>query len=795
MPKGKKEKQAPPKQRRPERRYLPALREERSLVWADNAPLLVLGAVLFAAPYFRGLFFPQEQRWALLAACLAFVLVWLAKLRRQEVSFLGRPFDYLALTFPLLYVLSAFRAASLQLAVAEVVKVTLYFLVYWMASQLGRERRGRYFLLATIYAAAVGVALAGVLTAQGVIFIKDGFVGGRIYSTLQYPNALANYLAAASFLGLFLWVRAPRGWRFVLAGGTYLLFLVLLGTGSRGGLVLYPPVALVFFVGAPAGDRGRLVWHMLAGWAAALVANSRFLPLVVAGQHTAAWQWLGLGLLLSLALQSVYELAGLVPLARRARLVAGVAGALLAVGGGAFYYLRQAGEVAPAAGFWSQLVPPQLAARLADISLETFGAATRLQWSQDALQLVKARPFLGYGGGAWEAAYQSYQSYYYTSTQVHNHYFQIWSEIGTVGLLVFLAIWFFFLLTAWANYRSGSREEKLFQWSLLGCALSLGLHAILDFDLALSAVALVLWSCFGLTRALERERQRENYFLRRHEFRYARTRYLAAVILAALVMAWLPGGLLLGEAMARRAVAAVRANQGGEALTFFRRATILDPFNASYQMDRAGLLLAYGKTEEALALAAKAACREPFNRRLLTRLGELYWQAGKPDAAVEAMRQARQAAPWVTDAWENTGRVAALAGISYLRSGQREKARVFLEEAAGLPAKVEAKLAGLSPENRRLWEAGGRPMLTVTPSMQLSAGMALYGLGRPREALHLLERAMKDDKVKAEALYWASLSYRLLGEATKAQALRQEVETLAPDLAKSYTEMAQVKTL
>jgi len=751
----------------------------------------VLAAILIYSPYLRGLFFQTEQQWTLLLACAAFLLVWWGKIRRQEVSVFGKPMDYFALALVVLYAVSAFGAASQRLAVAEVVKITLYFLVFWMVGQLGREERPGYILVASVYLAAVGVALAGVLVALGVVFIKDGFVGGRIYSTLQYPNALASYLTAANFFGWLLWARAGRIGRFLLAAGTSLLLTVLLGTGSRGGLLLYPAVLVVFLLGAPRGTRVPLLVHVAGSWATALMASSRFLPLILAGQQQAAWQWLVLSLLAAVAVQGVYEVVRWAASGRRRAWVWAPVGASAALA--AVLVLRLAGR--PAGGGLQNLLPAHLASRLQDISLETFGAATRLQWSLDALKLVQARPWLGWGGGAWEAAYQSFQSYYYTSTQVHNHYFQIWTEVGSLGLAVLAGLWVCFLVTVVANYRRGSDDERFLQWAVFCAALALGLHAMLDFDLALGAVSLVLWTCFGLTRGLDRKFGRENYFLRRQEYLRVRSRFLTGAVVVALLVAWLPASLLLGEAYARKAVAALQTGQPAAALENFRLATLFDPFRSTYLVDRASLLAAGGNVREALALAGKAVAKDRFNQRVLTRAAEVSWQAGRPDQAVEIMEKACRAAPWTREGWENLGRTAAMAGLSYLAAGERDQAKHYLERAAAIPSEVRSLTAGLSPELVRLWKEGGRPWLEVTPAMELTAGIAFYGLGRFEEALEVLARPLKDKQLQAEASYWASLTHRKLNHSAEADELRKKAEALNPELVQSYRELEEALTL
>ncbi|MGB9920389.1 MAG: O-antigen ligase family protein [Moorellales bacterium] len=788
----KQEQQTVPKVRRPDRRQTSATEALPTQPWELRLALCLVMSVLIYSPYLRGLFFPTEQEWTLVLVAGSVLLLWAGKIRQREVSFVSRPFDYLALAWVGLYGVSLFGAASQRLAVAELIKVATYVSVYWAVSQLGREAKYRLWLLGSMYLAAVGVAVAGILVAQGMVSIKDGFVGGRIYSTLQYPNALASYLAAASFCGWVLWAGAQRIARFLLSVGTFLLLMVFLATGSRGALLLYPIVLALFFGGVPAEKRAPLLMHALGSWAAALIAAAGFLPSVVAGDHSTAWQWLVFGLGAALAVQGGYEAVGWFRgryggkrLVWASLLVVLVAGLALAV---AFYFGGPA--------LWlPRLVPDQLAARFRDLSWETFSAATRLQWSLDALQLVKARPWLGYGGGAWEAAYQSVQSYYYTSTQVHNHYFQVWTEVGTVGLAVFLGLWVCFLATAVANGRRGSATQRLYQWGVLCAGLGLGLHAVLDFDLALGAVALVLWTCFGLTRGLERELRRENYFLRRQEYIRVRPRYLAAAVMATLVLAWLPGSLLIGEAVARRAVAAVQTGQTGAAVEYFRTASRFDPFRGSYLADQAGLLAAAGRFAEAVALAEKAAAKEPLNSRILARLGEVYWAAGQPDRAVEAMERARSAARWAKEGWENLGRVAAMAGIYYLRNEDTQRARPYLEKAMSIPLEVRSTMAGLSAERLRLWKEGGRPLLEVTPYMELNAAIGAYGLGRFEEALRFLERPMQVQEYQGEACYWASLAHRRLNHQAEAEELRRRAEDLAPHLVSGYEEMVKLPTL
>jgi hypothetical protein len=232
-----------------------------------------LAILLFLPPYFRGLFFQPEQERALIFGAVIFWFAWLWKWSKRDNSFLSHPLDYFVLAFPAVYLVSAFQAANYGLAVDEVVKTTLYFLVYWLASRLVRDEKDITTILHVIYISAIGVALAGLATATGIINIKDGFLNGRIYSSFQYPNALASYLALAVFLGLFFWLKngslnlgstirdrnvlkllpawllRVRPYGYLYGAANFLLLAVLFGTRSRGGLLVTGTIFLVYLAG------------------------------------------------------------------------------------------------------------------------------------------------------------------------------------------------------------------------------------------------------------------------------------------------------------------------------------------------------------------------------------------------------------------------------------------------------------------------------------------------------------------------------------------------------------------
>ena len=763
----------------------------QSLFLLAFAGLLVF---LFYPPFFRGLFFPTEQRWTLLLAAVLFFLAYLWKLSRREVAFLNRPLDYAATAMVIVYILAAIQPASRGLAVAEVAKVLLYFLTYWLVSRLGSRQRNLYILHA-LYLAAAGAALAALLAATELVYIKDGFVGGRFYSTLQYPNALASYVGAGSIIGFYLWARAGRRQRYFYAAVNYLLLMVFLGTGSRGAYLVFPLIVGLYWVLTPRGYRFNTLAHLVVSAAAALTGNIRFIPLAVAKAYGPAWSWFALGLLVALAGQLLIQVAAFSLRTPRVRAAAGVATLIILLGGGAFFVQHQLAAV-PArggqpAGILTRILPPQVTARLQDISLETRSGRERLIWTGDALQMVRERPLLGFGGGGWEAAYRQYQSYFYNSTQVHNDYAQVAVETGLAGIAVLGAIWVLFLLRSFSNYRAFQGSERLQALAIGVAALNLGLHAAVDFDLALGAVSMMLWACFGLARNQESIRLGPEATLATAVFKSKQAAWITAAALAALVVSLFSISYLAGVASARQAAAALQRNDLRATASYLEEAGRYDPFTASYNSDLAGIYLRDGKKTEALAQARIAVQKEPYNPAVLSRLAEACWQNGDLDAAIAALERAREAAPWAGSSWENLGQVYTTAGISFLQAGQQEKARHLFQQATDLPVAIQEKVAALG-EFKELHQPGG---VNLTPAIKLYAGIGDYFLGREEAAANNLNAAAKDAKTKTEAQFWQALLAQRQGDTARAGQLLAEVQKADANLAKQYDQFKALPVL
>jgi len=771
-----------------------------------------LAILLFLPPYFRGLFFQPEQERALIFAAVIFWFAWLWKWSKRDYSFLSHPLDYFVLAFPAVYLISAFQAANYGLAVDEAVKTTLYFLVYWMASRLVRDEKDVTAILRVIYISAIGVALAGLATATGIISIKDGFLNGRIYSSFQYPNALASYLAAVTFIGFYLWRRAGSpelgglaagstikgapAWlnlgsfyQYLYAAGNLLLFAVLLGTKSNGGLLVFSAVFILFLIGLPKGTRIPVLIHFILISIPAFLAIWGFLSAVAGGKMGLAWLWMFVGLALALAGQALYSFAerkGLLQwIAAHRNVVLAVAALVIVAGctGAGVYVSGHSDAVKTLAG---------------EIRLRN--AAERMYFFQDAMKMFKERPIIGWGGGGWQEAYRAYQSYLYNSNQVHGHYFQVMVEAGILGLLAILGIWASFLFIAHRLYH-GARENnagRLLIWTITIAAVSIGLHAVIDFDLSLSALAIVLWTMFGFARGIGIYSGARAEEKKSRKYVPPNNAVLVGVSIASIVLIFFAGTLAAAGNYAMQAgqyFQKQNINQGdiNNGISLLQKASSYNSFKADYHSNLARIYAQQGKFDEGIAETQKAVEVSKYSALHYGDLANLYFNVKNNEEAVNAAEKARSLAPFQIQWYELLSRTYFMVGYNVLTGGNPETAKQYFEKAVQVPARIQSQMDGLNDQEKRLWKDA--PLLSPTPGVKLNAGASQYFLGIWTEAEVNLQAALQDDNTKGEAALWLSILKDKQGKAQEANDLLQQAKQSAPQLAQSYEGLRNLQVL
>ena len=151
------------------------------------------------------------------------------------------------------------------------------------------------------------VAFIGIGAAAGTFTYNGAFVGGRINSTLQYPNTLAAYLTAAFMISTSLWATSEnRLQRRILAFINYTFFICFLFTLSRAAWLMFPVFFLILIIGIPGQYRLKALGYSIQTFISAIIASPGYGSAIAAAQENNAWIII-VGAVISIALLAIVE--------------------------------------------------------------------------------------------------------------------------------------------------------------------------------------------------------------------------------------------------------------------------------------------------------------------------------------------------------------------------------------------------------------------------------------------------------------------------------------------------------
>ncbi len=277
--------------------------------------ILLIGTlfIMFYVPYLRGLYFEPEQLITQIILLSIFILYSVYKLIKKENTLIKTPIEYAALGLVIVYLVTSFTAVSQRLAVSEFLKYVMYFIAFIMISDFVKSEKEKKFLLWTIVSSALGVCIIGIDSVTGgkIVEVLNSifkalnlninffglFVGGRIHSTMQYPNALASYLMAVFFVAQSLIITSRKWAKSIASAASFVLLTTFVFTISRGAYILLVFAVALFLITLPKGSKLRGFYSLitvgitsvafsiaLAGFITNSQANKVFIwPLVLLG--------------------------------------------------------------------------------------------------------------------------------------------------------------------------------------------------------------------------------------------------------------------------------------------------------------------------------------------------------------------------------------------------------------------------------------------------------------------------------------------------------------------------------
>lgn len=407
----------------------------------------------------------------------------------------------------------------------------------------------------------------------------------------------------------------------------------------------------------------------------------------------------------------------------------------------------------------------------------------RFYFVEDAFGMIKERLLLGWGGGGWKDAYRSFQSYSYTSSQVHSYYIQVAVETGLAGLAALTGIWAVFVQTGLRAYRKNrSINDRMLVITIVGLAMTLGVHASVDFNLSLVAITMIMYAAMAIIRNMDAG------FLEIGMTKSEKTLGIVKVpiILAAsggIIMLLLVTSFITASGYAKNAIIYANNRNIKQAILLMEKALVYNPLMADYHGTLSELYSHNGQKDKAMEEASKAVALNRYNEWRYLYLSSLTLSSGDVKAAIKYSEDAIAKSPWGIGAYEYASLIYRTSGLVEQKKGQLNEARMYFAETTEMVRRINERLEKLDPDKKRLSDG-----FYITPRIGLNVGISYLFLNDLNNAREFLAFAATDVKMKGEAMVWLSIIFDKQNDPVNATNALNQAKELLPGYEEIYNE-------
>lgn len=314
-------------------------------------------------------------------------------------------------------------------------------------------------------------------------------------------------------------------------------------------------------------------------------------------------------------------------------------------------------------------VGSNLLSNLAIIGSRPTSITGRLEFWKVAFKLILNRPLLGYGHGSY------FQSYYieYTGNEwysrfTHNHYLQITTELGIIGLLLLLG----FLLLCFMIVVRKIRIHQEVDYGMIAASVFFLLHIGIEFSWNFPATSVIFFSILGVLTS--------KYDLSLGsiiaKIKFDKSITIISLSFLMIFVLWQTAS----EGITLIGFSKSMADDDRGSSSYYQLATKINPFNEpAYRLNRDKKIDSYKKTgdrqmlNDAIQFALKITELTPFSGSNHLSLAQLYVLNNDYPHAIQAYKSAIR-----YGAYDLTGYIEL--GTIYLRQSQIDEAlKVFLK--------------------------------------------------------------------------------------------------------------------
>lgn len=334
-------------------------------------------------------------------------------------------------------------------------------------------------------------------------------------------------------------------------------------------------------------------------------------------------------------------------------------------------------------------IPESIVTRISGIGTTDNSFQARVIFSKDALQLVKNRLLFGMGGEGWATAYRSVQSYPYWSRHVHNHYLQLFVEVGLVGFVLFIGFLLSLIYRYFKYKKSEDVENKILADTLFIAIGAILFHAAMDFDLSLIGLTIILWVLMGILHSIvgvpKNKIKLFKFNLNSLILKKINIPVTILVLITLVLSSTIYGGLFFNDK-------AVDAQLDGDADLMeghMTKAVSLDPYNTTYRYDLMNIYFHQYEiqSDESYRYDAKVQADKILdigknNPLVYVQIAEAYFKFGLIEEALDLIYKSLEMQPLITESYIQSVDSHLSVFDYYLNHGDFEKSKELAIEGS-----------------------------------------------------------------------------------------------------------------
>ncbi len=438
--------------------------------------IIIIAFFILLAVYFQGLFFDDDLYLIEMIISLIF-LFYIVINYKKLIILLSEPYIWLLVVIDLIFLIHSFSAVG-QLAAFQ------QFFRWLMVTELfifvilikNKEFVSNLFWIVLVVT-GVWTSIFGWLAAYNLVDFEDAFLSNRISSVFQYPNTFGALLAG--ILIAILIRGTSNKWVYSLSSiSTYLLTLTIIFTYSRGTWLVLPIVWIIGLFFLSFKKQLLYIIHTLIIGIAIILTLTTITDTITTNSYQKGFIIIGItSAIIVLSYSALSFFINRINISIKSKTIRWVLPVLSIIVIIISLLMLSSPSII-------EKLPDKLENRIKTINPETQSVQARKIFYKDSSELIKEGLLFGNGGGAWGELYNSYKSYPYVSGQTHNFYLQLATEIGIVGLLLFISFLLLILLSIIKN-RNDLEEDQFNRVISFGSiALFLLIHSFIDFNMS-----------------------------------------------------------------------------------------------------------------------------------------------------------------------------------------------------------------------------------------------------------------------------------------------------------------------